>query len=162
MREGAFFIARGAVIAAMYAALCSIFQPISYGPVQFRAAEALTVLPYLMPEAIPGLFIGCVVANIFGGYGMLDIVLGSLATLAAAFLTRRAPNRALAAAAPVAVNGLVVGAYLSFLTDMPIAASIAYVALGEAGVCFALGLPLIRAVERSAALGGAIEKRAPR
>jgi uncharacterized membrane protein len=127
-------ITRAAVIAALYVALVLVFQPVSFGPVQFRVAEALTLLPFLMPEAIPGLFVGCLIANVFGGFGLLDIVLGSAATLAAAFLTFRAPNKWLAAIAPVAVNGLVVGAYLSFLTGMPIYLSVAYVALGEAGV----------------------------
>ncbi len=142
-------IARAAVIAALYVALVLIFQPVSFGPVQFRVAEALTILPFLMPEAIPGLFIGCLIANFFGGFGLLDIVLGSFATLLAAYGSFRAPNRWLAAASPVVVNGLVVGAYLSVLTGMPMPLSIAYVALGEAGVCFALSVPLAHLLARS-------------
>ncbi len=147
-------ITRAAVIAALYVALVLIFQPLSFGPVQFRVAEALTILPFLMPEAIPGLFVGCLIANIFGGFGALDIVLGSFATLIAAYGSYRAPNRWLAALSPVAVNGLVVGAYLSFLTGMPMFLSIAYVALGEAGVCFALSVPLAHLLARSPSLTG--------
>lgn len=152
VRERAIMTARGAAVAAVYAALCAVLHPISYGPVQFRVAEAMTVLPFVMPEAVPGLVIGCAIANMFGGYGVIDILLGSLATLIAASATRRAPNRLMAAAAPVASNGVIVGAYLAHLSDMSLAASICYVALGEAGVCFGLGIPLLRAAERSGAL----------
>ena len=70
----------GAVVAALYAVLTLAFSWISYGPVQFRIAEALTALPLFMPCSIPGLTVGCVVANLIGGYGLYDIVIGSLAT----------------------------------------------------------------------------------
>jgi uncharacterized membrane protein len=62
-------------------------MPISFGVYQVRIAEALTVLPFLSRAAIPGLYIGCLLANIFGGMGWLDIVFGPLITLAAAVLT---------------------------------------------------------------------------
>ena len=75
------------IIAALYAALTIALAPISYGPIQLRVSEALTILPYLTPAAIPGLFIGCLVANILGGLGIYDVVGGSLCTLLAAFLT---------------------------------------------------------------------------
>ncbi|MDR1514336.1 MAG: QueT transporter family protein [Synergistaceae bacterium] len=142
-------ITRGAVIAAFYAALVIAFQPISFGAVQFRVAEALTLLPVLWVEAIPGLFVGCLIANIFGGLGFLDIFLGSAATLAAAAVTRYAPNLPLAAAAPVVVNGLVVGGYLSAITDTPFVFTALYVAAGEAMACFALGIPLVEAIKRA-------------
>ena len=62
------------MIAALYAALTVALSPLSFGPVQFRVAEALTLLPFFMPEAIPGLFIGCFLSNIAGGFGLIDIV----------------------------------------------------------------------------------------
>ncbi|MBR0203644.1 MAG: QueT transporter family protein, partial [Synergistaceae bacterium] len=80
-------LARGALIAALYAALTILLAPISYGPVQCRVSEAFTLLPFYLPEAVPGLFIGCIFANFIGGYGLPDMVFGSLATLIAAFLT---------------------------------------------------------------------------
>jgi uncharacterized membrane protein len=136
-------VARGGVIAAVYVALSVIFQPISYGLVQVRVAEALTLLPYLWVDAIPGLFVGCVIANIYGGFGILDVALGSLATLAAAALTKLAPNKILAAASPVVINAVVVGGYLSYLLNVPLPLSMFYVGFGEAVACFALGLPLL-------------------
>lgn len=78
------------LIAALYTILSLIFLPISFGVYQVRIAEALTVLPFLTRAAIPGLYIGCLLANIFGGMGWLDIVFGPLITLVAAVLTRLA------------------------------------------------------------------------
>jgi uncharacterized membrane protein len=149
MRGKTVIVTRGALIAALYVVLVLSFQPFSFGPMQVRIAEALTLLPCLWFEAIPGLFVGCLIANIFGGFGLIDIFLGSAATLVAAVLTYAAPNRALAAAAPVAVNGIVVGTYLSILTDMPPLYSMFYVAVGETVACFCLGIPLIALLERT-------------
>jgi len=77
------------LIAAVYAVLGLAFLPISFGVYQIRVAEALTVLPFLTRAAIPGLFVGCLIANMFGGMGWQDIVFGSLLTLFAAVLTRQ-------------------------------------------------------------------------
>lgn len=134
----------GAVIAAVYAALTLVLAPISMGAVQCRIAEALTVLPLLMGTAVPGLFVGCLLANIFLG-SVYDIVFGSLATLIAAILTRRfRKNPALALLFPVLTNGVIVGGYIGLFLDHTMAVWICMltVALGEAVACFGLGLPL--------------------
>jgi uncharacterized membrane protein len=149
MRDKISLVTRGAVIAALYAALTLILHPISYGLLQVRVSEALTLTPALWPEAIPGLFVGCFIANVLGGYGPWDIFLGSAATLLAAFLTRKAKNDFLAAASPVVVNALVVGFYMSYVTGMSTLIWILYVALGETIACFALGLPLLRFLRRT-------------
>ena len=151
MQNKTAMITRGAIIAALYVVVVMIFQPISFGPVQFRVAEALTLLPFLWPEAIPGLFVGCLIANLFGGLGPWDIFLGSGATLIAAALTWRAAksgNILLAATWPVLVNGVVVGGYLSVIAAMPWLFSMLYVAAGEAMACYALGIPLVRLLRR--------------
>jgi uncharacterized membrane protein len=148
MSKKILMITKGAAIAALYIALVLAFQPISYGPVQFRVAEGLTLLPVLWIEAIPGLFVGCLIANIFGGFGLWDIFLGSTATLVAAAISRYAPNLLLSAAAPVVVNGLVVGWYLSFITNTPFVLTAIYVAAGEAIACYALGIPLVKLLKR--------------
>ena len=75
-----------AVIAALYAALTIALAPISYGPVQFRVSEVLTVLPFLMPSTVSGIVVGCVLANLYTG-SVLDIAFGSLATLLAGLAT---------------------------------------------------------------------------
>ena len=75
------FMTQAAMIAAIYVVLCVVFQPISYGPIQTRIAEALTVLPFFTSAAIPGLFVGCLIANVLGGGIILDVIAGSVATL---------------------------------------------------------------------------------
>lgn len=153
-------LTRAAVIAALYCLLTLIFQPISFGAVQFRIAEALTLLPILFPEAVSGLFAGCLLANMFspGGFIWFDVVFGSLATLLAALFSRKLRRFPLCAAAmPVILNGLIVGpvVYLAYVRGdgAPIhwalmASTIATVALGEAAVCYLPGMMLIRMLKR--------------
>ena len=81
------FLTQAAVIAAIYVVLTIIFAPFSFGEVQVRISEALTVLPFFTPAAIPGLFVGCIIANLFGGAIPADIVFGSIATLLGALGT---------------------------------------------------------------------------
>ncbi|MCR4817948.1 MAG: QueT transporter family protein [Fretibacterium sp.] len=141
-------LASGAMIAALYAVLTFAMAPISYGPVQFRISEALTLLPWYLPEAVPGLFIGCVVANFFGGYGMVDMFFGSLATLIGALLTRKAPQLWAAALPPVVSNMIIIGAMLHVLIGVPLIATALYVGVGEAGACFLVGIPVMKLLER--------------
>lgn len=82
-------ITTAGLVAALYAVLSLAFAPISFGVYQIRVAEALTVLPFLMGAAVPGLYIGCLLANIFGNMGWPDIVFGPLITLVAALITRQ-------------------------------------------------------------------------
>ena len=144
-------LVRGALIAALYAVLCMAFFSISYGDLQFRISEALTVLPQLMPEAIPGLFVGCLLSNLVGGYGVMDIVFGSAATLIAALATyfmRKLP--AWIAVLPVVlVNALIVGYFtLHLAAGLPFWPSALSVGLGQAVVVYVLGLPLHYALKK--------------
>jgi len=141
------FIARAAVIGALYAALTLALAPISYGLIQFRIAEALTVLAFFTPAAVPGLFIGCLMANIVGGLGVIDIVFGSLATLIAAYMTYKIKNRFLAPLPPVLINALVVGPIVAFYVGVPFYLGMLYVGLGQLVVCYVLGLPLLIALK---------------
>ncbi|MDX9871303.1 MAG: QueT transporter family protein [Clostridia bacterium] len=144
----ALILARTAVVAALYAAITLLFAPISYGVVQVRVSEALTILPFIMPESIIGLFIGCLIANIFGGLGFIDIVFGSLATLVAAYLTGKMPNKYLAPLPPVLVNAVAVGLILKVVIGAPLLATMLYVALGQLLACYVLGLPLLHWLKR--------------
>jgi len=144
-------LARGAMIAALYAAVTLLLAPISYGAIQLRVAEAMTLLPTLFPEAIPGLFVGCLLANLLGGAHMLDVLFGPLATLLAALSTRLLRGRpALAALPPVIFNGLVVGVLVHYLyaTEIALPLCMLYVAAGQAIACYALGLPLLAGMRR--------------
>ena len=84
-------LTRCALIAAIYVALTMLSNALNlaYGPIQLRFSEAMTVLPFLMPEASWGLFIGCVLSNILSPYGPLDMIVGSAATLPAAAISGR-------------------------------------------------------------------------
>ena len=111
-------VVQAAVIAAVYASLTLLIKPLAYGPIQFRISEVLTVLPAVLPASIPGLFVGCVLANFLGGFGMADIVFGSLATLLAGFSTWLLKKRTfLLPLPPVVFNGLIVGTYVYLLYD---------------------------------------------
>ena len=137
------FWTRAAMIGALYAALTIMLAPLSYGPLQVRLAEALMVLPYFTPAAIPGLFAGCLVANIYGGYGFLDIIFGSLATLLSALLVQKVANPYFVPLPPVFINALLVGAVLHFVLALPYLVTLAWVGLGELIACYGLGLPLL-------------------
>ena len=112
-------ITRAAVIAALYALLTMLLQPISYGPIQFRVSEALSILPLFFPESVIGLTVGCLIANVIG-YGIFDIVLGTLATFLAAiatylvgrFIKNTAAKLVLVELAPCLSNGLIIPAVL--------------------------------------------------
>ena len=80
-KETVYFIVQAAAIAAVYVVVTGMILPIAFGPVQFRISEALCVLPYFTPAAIPGVTIGCLLSNILYGSAALDIVFGTLATL---------------------------------------------------------------------------------
>ena len=141
-------VAYGGVIAALYVAVTILFAPISYGEIQLRVSEALTLLPFYMPATVPALFVGCLIANFIGGFGLWDVVFGSGATLLAAWLSSKAPNLWLAAIPPVVVNMFVIGALLHFIIDVPFLWTALYVGLGQAAACFALGVPLMKVLEK--------------
>ncbi|NLW02152.1 MAG: QueT transporter family protein [Clostridiaceae bacterium] len=157
-------VVQAAVIAAVYASLTLLIKPLAYGPIQFRISEVLTVLPAVLPASIPGLFVGCVLANFLGGFGMADIVFGSLATLLAGFSTWLLKKRTfLLPLPPVVFNGLIVGTYVYLLYDRtyPWPLTMLFIAISEAIICYCLGLPLIALVKKnriiSEALGISIE-----
>ena len=154
------YLTRAGIIAALYVVLTYLagLMNLAYGPVQFRFSEALTVLPFLFPEAIPGLFVGCVVSNILSPYGALDLVVGSAATLLAAIWTNRCRSLAFAPMPPVVANAALVGGMIAWCEagfGAGFWAAFAYnaltVGLGELAVCYALGLPLLRILGRRVA-----------
>ena len=137
-----------AVIGALYAAMTLLLAPISYGPIQLRLSEAMTLLPIVLPQAIPGLFVGCLIANLYTGM-LTDIIFGSLATLLAAigtYLLRKKPI--LAAASPVISNGVLVGRVLALSFNLPVALTMAEVAIGEIGAVL-VGMLILSGIKRA-------------
>ena len=141
-----------ASIAALYAALTLALPAFSYGAVQMRVAEALTLLPALLPQAVPGLTLGCLIANLFNPMGATpyDVVFGTLATLVAALLTRRMRGPLwVRALPPVVVNAVVVGLVLTYAYGIDaLWLNMLTVGLGQAAACYALGLPLMKLLKR--------------
>ena len=178
------YVAEAGMIAAVYAACTLVaimfLQGLAWGPVQFRISEALVVLAVLTPAAVPGLTIGCIIANVAnivvsgtGALGLLDVVFGSAATLVGALWCRKfAEKPKLAILGPVLSNALIVPAYLPLLLQglgfytipfTTISLDGAYLpmylfglvatGIGEAVVIYVLGLPLLRALKSSGSFG---------
>lgn len=111
----------GAAIAAIYVALTMSFSAISFGPVQFRISEALCILPFFTPAAIPGLFIGCFLSNLLCGAAVMDVVFGSIATLIGAvgsYCLRH--NKWLVCVPPILANAIIVPGCSATPTAPPI------------------------------------------
>ena len=144
------FLAQAAAIAAVYTVLTLVFAPISYGEsmIQVRISEMLTVLPFYTPAAIPGLFVGVVISNLFSPVGAIDVVLGSLATLLAAWLSYKMPGRWLVPIPPILVNGLVVGGMLHYVYHFPLLLSIISLTVGQVVSCYILGGFLMIALDK--------------
>ncbi len=160
MKSSPKFLVQAALLAAIYAALTILLGSFGYGPIQFRIAEALTVLPAVMPSAIPGLFIGCILANWFGGFGMIDIVFGSLATLLAGISTYFLRKyHFLFPLPPVFFNAMIVGAYVYLLYDnsYSMALTMLFIGISELIICYGLGLPLIAFIKKNSVLKRALE-----
>ncbi len=147
------FLTQAAMIAAIYIVLVEAFKPLSYGIMQVRVAEILTVLPYFTPAAVPGLTVGVLVSNALGPNGILDIVFGALATLIAAYFTYKTHKKALAPLPPVLVNAVIIGVMLYYVflgtsDELALHIIMAWVALGQIIVCYGLGYPLMLILDR--------------
>lgn len=147
-----------ALVAALYAVLGyfgDIFG-LTFGAVQVRFAEALTVLPFLFPATAPGLAIGCLITNLLSPYGPVDIIFGTLATAIAAWLTMKMPRWYLAAIPPIVVNMIIlppmwawskVGAFNSAFWAACGFNAVTF-AVGEILACCVLGTILLKVLPR--------------
>ncbi len=146
------FMAQAAMIAAIYVVLTMVFAPFSYGEVQVRISEALTILPVFTPAAIPGLFIGCLISNILGGCIVPDIIFGSLATLIGAVFTYtlRNSSKFLAPLPPIIANILIVPFVLryGYQVPLPIPLMMLTVGIGEVISCGILGMIVYTALNK--------------
>lgn len=142
-----------AMIAAMYATLTIVFSFMSYSNIQYRLAEALTILPIYSPVYILGLFIGCVIANLNSTLGPIDLVVGSLTTLVASTITyfigkSNFKSKTFLIPLPtVILNALVVGLELHLMLGNPLALGIIQVGWGEFVCAYILGILLMKFIE---------------
>ncbi len=145
------FLVHAAAIAAVYVVLTLVFAPFGFGEIQVRISEALTVLPYFTPAAIPGLFVGCLIGNTVGGAIPIDIICGSIATLIGALITYRLRSyRRLAPVGPIAANTVIVPFVLRFGygVPLPIPFMMLTVGIGEVISCGIIGMVVLTALER--------------
>lgn len=123
------YLTKASLIAAIYIVLILIqmipmpFVNLTFGPIQLRIAEGLVLLPLVEAAAVPGVFVGCLLANLllapYSGFGLLDIFGGSLVTLIAAYLTSKMKNKVTGIIPPVVLNGLIVSIWVSYVTKIP-------------------------------------------
>ena len=146
------FLTQAAMIAAIYVVLTIVFQPFSFGQIQVRIAEALTILPMFTPAAIPGLYIGCMIGNILGGSILPDIIWGSFATLIGAVFTYllRKQSRYLAILPPIISNTVIVPLVLRYAYGilLPIPLMMLTVGIGEVISCGVLGIVIHSALKK--------------
>jgi uncharacterized membrane protein len=145
------FITQAGLIGAIYIVLTIVFAPISFGEVQVRIAEVLTILPYFTPAAIPGLFVGCILGNFIGGAILYDIIFGSIASLISAilvYLIRR--HKYLVPIPRIIVNAIIVGLTLkyAYVIPLPLISLMIFVAIGQTIACYGLGFPLLLLLKR--------------
>ncbi len=144
------------VVAALYTVLTMVLAPISFGAVQFRISEVMVLLAFVNPVYIIGLTVGCAISNLLGGFGPIDIIFGSLATLLAGLATHftrvKVQNQKIALIIgslwPTIFNGVVIGWVLNVTIGLPLVPSMISVAAGEFVVVTIIGVPLYRLIEQ--------------
>lgn len=146
------FLTQAAMIAAIYVVLTVVFAPFSFGQVQVRISEALTILPFFTPAAIPGVALGCLVGNAIGGAIVPDIVFGSFATLLGAIFTYllRKKSEYLAPLPPIISNTIIVPFVLrhAYGVPLPIPFMMLTVGIGEVISCGVIGMVLLRTLKK--------------
>ncbi len=155
------FVVLNGLIAGLYVVFTLPFANIAYGPIQFRLAEVLTVFPAFSALTIPGVTLGCFIANLINpnNLGPVDIIGGTLATLIAGYFSWLIgkKKKPLGIIPPIVFNGLIVGGYLPFLlvdegstvTVQAVGISMLSVAGSEAVLLVVLGLPLIAVISKT-------------
>ncbi len=151
MNKRTFYVTEAAVIAAIYVVLVLVFQSTSFGPIQFRIAEALTILPYFTPAAIPGVTIGCLLSNLLFEADILDVVFGTAATLLAAYLSYKLRfNKFLVPIPPILINAIVIPWVLKFAYFEANSIPIMMISVGAGQVVSAgiLGMVLLYSLDK--------------
>ena len=158
MRKSVRDLTLAAMVAALYAVMSyfgNVFG-LTFGAVQIRFAEALTVLPFLVPATAPGLVVGCLLTNLLSPYGPVDVIFGTLATAIAAWLTVRCPKWYLAGLPPIVVNLIILCPMWAWAEAGGFSGAFwgacAYNAvtfgIGETVACYGLGTLLLKTLPR--------------
>lgn len=133
-----------AISAAVYTVATLAIAPLSYGAIQFRLSEVMTLLAFIDPVYIIGLVLGCAISNLYSPLGIVDVIVGTSATLISVYMISKTKNLLISTLWPTIMNGLIVGAELFFVLNQPFWLSTVYVALGEFVVVTCIGYPLFK------------------
>lgn len=137
-----------AMIAGVYAVLTLAISPLAYSEIQFRLSEVIVFLAFYNRRYIPGLAVGCILANLFSPIGMLDIVFGTISTLIVCIAMYLIKNRYLAAVAGAIITGLIIGAELWYAYQIPYLINAIYVAIGEL-IVLIIGALVFKTLEKN-------------
>ncbi|MBS4536559.1 QueT transporter family protein [Clostridium sp. D2Q-14] len=141
-------IAKIGIVAAIYVILTVAFPLLSYGQVQFRISEVLTLLAFFNPIYVWAVTIGTFFANIASTLGPVDMVVGTLATFLAVYPMTKVKNIWVASLLPALSNGIIIGLQLNILFGLPLLPSMLYVAIGEITVVTIIGVPLMKVLNK--------------
>ena len=136
-------ITKVAIVAAVYAVLTAAIAPISYGPIQFRISEIMTLLAFIDPLYIPGLVLGCAISNLFSPLGIVDVIVGTTATFISVYMISKSKSLFIASLWPT-INCVFIGAELYYLQHLPFWLTSLEVAIGEFVVVTLIGYPIFR------------------
>lgn len=133
-----------AITAAVYTVATLAIAPLSYGAIQLRLSEVMTLLAFIDPVYIIGLVLGCAISNLYSPLGIIDVIVGTSATLISVYMISKTKSLLISTLWPTIMNGLIVGAELFFVLNQPFWLSTLYVALGEFIVVTCIGYPLFK------------------
>lgn len=153
------YLTKASLIAAIYIVLVLLqvlplpLASLTFGPIQLRLAEGLTLLPLVEAAAVPGLFVGCLLANLllapYSGFGLVDILGGSLVTLLAAYLTSKMKSKVTGMIPPVVLNGLIVSIWVSYFTKIPYVYTVLGIGGGELASVVLFGSLILYVYEKA-------------
>ncbi|GAA0121720.1 QueT transporter family protein [Clostridium faecium] len=136
------------LVAAIYAVITYVLAPISFGAVQFRLSEIMTLLAFIDPLYVPALTLGCAIANLFSPAGVIDVIVGTAATFIATFAMSKSKNMIIASLYPTIVSGIMIGAMLYYAFNLPFGLSALQVGAGEFVVVTLIGVPVFKLLSR--------------
>jgi len=157
MNDQTKMMAINALIAALYAVWTFAIAPISYGPIQARLSEVMVFLAFYNKKYIPGLTLGCIIANMMSSLGLVDMVFGTLSTIIVCFAMYYLPNRYIAAVAGGVITGVIIGAELAAVFGFPFFVSALEVFAGEV-IVLIIGAVIFGIIERNEVMINYIKK----
>ncbi len=137
------------LVAAIYAVITYVLAPISFGAIQFRLSEIMTLLAFIDPLYVPALTLGCGIANLFSPVGVIDVIVGTAATFIATFAMSKSKNMIIASLYPTIVNAVMIGAMLYYAFNLPLVLSALQVGVGEFVVVTLIGVPIFKLLSRN-------------